>query len=78
MQVWFWAFLFRSLDALEEWSDAVYFSLVTTTTLGYGDITLDPKFRVVGAMAAVAGLMTYGLSTAFLVGVASGLISSMQ
>jgi len=76
-QVWIWALVFRLLGALSNLSEAVYFALVTTTTLGYGDITLDARFRVTGAMAAVNGLITYGLSTAFLVGVAGGIVESL-
>jgi len=76
VQVGIWALAFRRLGALSEFSEAVYFALVTTTTLGYGDVTLDQRFRVFGAMAAVAGLMTYGLSTTFLVGVATGSFST--
>ena len=68
LQVWIWALTFRVLGALGRLDDAIYFALVTTTTLGYGDVTLERPFRVFGAMAAVSGLMTFGLSTAFLTG----------
>ncbi len=63
IQVWIWALALKLIEALE---DAVYFALVTSTTLGYGDITLTRKWRLLGAMAAVNGLLTFGLSTAFL------------
>lgn len=69
VEVWIWAFALRGSRALETLEDAVYFALVTTTTLGYGDVTLARKWRVFGAMAAVSGLMTFGLSTAFLIDV---------
>ena len=71
-----WALTIRALGALPRLADAVYFALVTTTTLGYGDITLKPDYRVFGAMGAVNGLMTYGLSTAFLVSIASGVLKA--
>ncbi len=35
--------------------------------IGYGDITLGHIWRLFGAMAAVNGLLTFGLSTAFLI-----------
>lgn len=73
MQVWVWVAMLRSLGALEGTSDALYFVLVTTTTLGYGDVTLDRGHRILGAMAAVTGLMTFGLSAAFLIGIVSQL-----
>lgn len=68
-QVWIWAAAFVLSGAIESLEDAAYFALVTTTTLGYGDITLSRRHRIFGAMAAVSGLLTFGLSTAFLVGV---------
>lgn len=67
-QVWMWALATRACGALEDLEDAVYFALVTTTTLGYGDITLRRRWRLFGAMAAVSGLLTFGLSTAFFIG----------
>lgn len=73
-QVWIWAMKLRIAGVLQTLDDAVYFALVTTTTLGYGDVTLDKKWRIVGAMGAVSGLLTYGLSTAFLVGLMEALL----
>lgn len=66
LQVWTWALSLKLTTAIETLEDAVYFVLVTSTTLGYGDITLARKWRLFGAMAAVNGLLTFGLSTAFL------------
>ncbi|MEM7240468.1 MAG: ion channel [Pseudomonadota bacterium] len=66
-QVWIWAMTFYLNRSIKTLDDAVYFALVTTTTLGYGDITLGRGRRIYGAMGAVSGLLTFGLSTAFLV-----------
>lgn len=68
LQVWIWAAAFIALGALSVFDNALYFSLVTYTTLGYGDITVADGFRTFAAMAAVTGLLNFGLSTAFLVG----------
>ena len=68
IQVWLWAISFVWLGALPGFSEAIYFSLVTYTTVGYGDVTVGEGFRVFGAMASVTGLLNFGLSTAFLVG----------
>lgn len=69
LQIWVWAVIVQRMAALDQFADAMYFSLVTTTTLGYGDVTLGRKHRIFGAMAAVSGLLTFGLSTAFFIGV---------
>lgn len=47
---------------------------MTYTTLGYGDITLDPGVRVFGSFSAITGLLTFGFSTAFLIGLIVRLI----
>ncbi|MGO7420452.1 ion channel, partial [Rhizobium ruizarguesonis] len=40
-QVAFWAVLYRVLGAFEDFETAMYFSGVTFTSLGYGDVVLD-------------------------------------
>lgn len=49
----------------------LYFSLVTWTTLGYGDITPPVGIRLVAATEAVLGYVFFGLT----VGLVSGMIS---
>ncbi|NOD91408.1 two pore domain potassium channel family protein [Ruegeria sp. HKCCD4884] len=67
IQVWLWAIVWVLLDVLPTWNSAIYFSLVTFTTLGYGDIVLGEALRIFGSFASVAGLLTFGLSTAYMV-----------
>ena len=68
-QIWLWAITFIAFGAFSEPGSAVYFTLVTYTTLGYGDIVLSEDIRLYGALASVTGLLSIGLSTAFLVAV---------
>lgn len=67
LQVWLWAIVWVFGDVLPDWNTALYFSLVTFTTLGYGDIVLGEQLRIFGAFASVTGLLAFGLSTAFMV-----------
>ncbi len=67
IQVWIWATVWVLGDVLPDWNSALYFSLVTFTTLGYGDIVLGEGLRIFGAFASVTGLLAFGLSTAFMV-----------
>lgn len=67
LQVWIWALVLKTAKAIHALENAVYFALVTSTTLGYGDITMGREWRLFGTMAAVNGLLTFGLSTAFLI-----------
>ncbi len=67
IEVWLFAVTVHAVGALPTMADAVYFVLVTYTTLGYGDVVLEAEYRIFGAFAAIAGLLVFGLSTAFLV-----------
>ncbi|BFM07698.1 ion channel [Halioxenophilus aromaticivorans] len=64
---WAWAGVFVMLGVFDGLEPALYFSVVTFTTLGYGDITLDPSWRLLASFAAVDGLIIFGLNSAFLV-----------
>lgn len=71
LQIWLWAASFRHLGAFEALPEAFYFAVVSYTTLGYGDVTLDEGLRIFGAFSAITGLLTFGVSTAFLLAVLS-------
>ena len=64
IEVWIWAVLYLWLGALQSLEKAVYFSTVTFTTLGFGDITLDEKWRLLSSFEAANGLLMFGWSTA--------------
>ena len=78
LQVWLWATVYIKYGLLSDWNEAIYFSLVTYTSLGYGDIVLGPNFRVFAAFASVTGLLGFGLSTALLVALMSRLMALMS
>ena len=63
----FWAVCFISDGAIQEFETALYFSLVTYTTLGYGDIILPSSHRLLSAFAATNGVIIFGWSTAIVV-----------
>ncbi len=67
VQVWIWASAVIMAGAIGDWNTAVYFSLATYTTLGYGDVVLGEGMRIFAAFGAVTGLFAFGISTAFLV-----------
>jgi hypothetical protein len=71
LQIWLWATVWLGLGAFAELQEALYFSAVTYTTLGYGDIVLGPEIRLFSTFSAVCGLLSFGVSTAFLVGLVS-------
>jgi hypothetical protein len=64
IEVWLWAVLYVLLDAFQSIETAVYFSTVTFTTLGFGDIVLEDEWRLLSAFEAANGLLMFGWSTA--------------
>ena len=64
-----WAFVYLRIGAFEVLEKAVYFSLVTYSTLGYGDIILSEGYRLLGGIEAVNGVIMLGWSTAIVVAV---------
>ena len=55
---------------------AYYFSIVTYTTTGYGDLVLPAEWRLVGGVEALTGILMCGWSTAFFFAVANRIYSS--
>ena len=66
-----WAALYLWNGAIPDLASALYFSAVTYTTTGYGDIVLPPPWRIDGAMEALTGILMCGWSTGFFFAVVS-------
>lgn len=67
VSVWIWALAFWGLNLFTTLEEAVYFALVTYTTLGFGDVLLASDWRLLSGLAATNGLLNFGLLTALLV-----------
>jgi hypothetical protein len=67
VQVWIWATTFYAVGAFDTWEPALYFSLVSFSTVGFGDITLGPDWRLLSALTAANGFISFGWSTAYMV-----------
>jgi voltage-gated potassium channel Kch len=65
LEISLWAFVYFWSQALPDLDSAFYFSGVTYTTTGYGDIVLPQPWRMVGAVEALTGILMCGWSTAF-------------
>ena len=68
-QIAAWAQLYVWLSEFDHFADAFYFSAVSFSTLGYGDIVLSRDYRLLGALEAVNGVLMIGVSTAVLMSV---------
>ena len=59
--------MYRTLGALSDLEEALYFSTVTFTTLGYGDVVLQPSWRLLASFQSVNGIIMFGWTTAVIV-----------
>jgi hypothetical protein len=66
LEIWAYATLYIVLGVFDALEPALYFSTVSFTSLGYGDLVLGAQWRMVGAIEAANGLILFGWSTAFL------------
>ena len=71
-----WAFVYAWRGAMADLTTALYFSAVTYTTTGYGDVVLPQEWRLVGAIEALTGILMCGWSTGFLFAVVSRMVRS--
>ncbi len=62
-----WALLYRHLGLFAGLEPSLYFSGITFTTVGYGDLTLPYCWRLLSVAEAVNGVLMAGWSTAQLV-----------
>lgn len=64
-----WALLYLQLPAqagLKNFHEALYLSMITITTLGYGDITLNYQWQILTGVESMVGIVVFGLTTATL------------
>ena len=69
LEVLVWSATYLWLGALEHVEEAAYFSMVTFTTLGYGDIVLSDQWRLLSSFEAANGIIMFGWTTAIVLAV---------
>jgi hypothetical protein len=62
-EILLWAVLYFVGGAMKTFTTATYFSAVTYTTTGYGDLVLPEEWRLAGSVEALTGILMCGLST---------------
>lgn len=63
-EVFLWAVTYAVLHVVPADGEAVYFAFVNYTTLGYGDILPVARWRLLGPLAAMNGILLFGWSAA--------------
>ena len=69
LDVTLWATFYYAGGALPNFEEALYFSTVTFTTVGYGDIVLGREWRQLASFEAVNGWIIFGWATALIMAV---------
>jgi hypothetical protein len=64
IEVMVWSFVYLMFDAAPADADLIYFAFVNYTTLGYGDIVPLERWRLLGPITAMNGILLFGWSTA--------------
>jgi len=57
-----WALLFVTLGEFSDFATAFYHSTVNFAALGYGDIVMSAKWRLLGGLEAANGVLMFGLT----------------
>ena len=70
-----WAVIFLACGEFSTFGQAFYASAQNYTALGYGDVLLSGRWRLLGPLEAVNGLLLFGLSGALLFAVLGRLIA---
>ena len=60
-----WAVLLQSFGVFDDFETSLYFSMISFTTVGYGDIVPPQDWRLLSAFVSVGGFLLFGLNTAF-------------
>ncbi len=71
-----WGLFYLWTGCLPDAESAFYFSGVTYTTLGYGDLVLPKPWRMLGPVEGLTGILMCGLSTGLFVAVLGRVIGS--
>ena len=66
--IW-WAIALRHLGLIHTAKDAIYFCANAYTTLGYGQVDLDPQYRIISPIIGISGLFTFAWTTSMLVNI---------
>jgi hypothetical protein len=76
IQIALWAVALLLVGEISTFEKAFYFSAENYTALGYGDIVLSERWRFLGPLEAINGLLLFGLSTAVMFAVMSRLVTN--
>lgn len=74
VQIVIWAMLFIYLGEFSKLYEAVYHSAVNFTSLGYGDVVMSARWKLLGPLEAANGVLMFGMTSAALMAILQQLI----
>ena len=74
VQIVIWGVLFLFLGEFSALYEAVYHSAVNFTSLGYGDVVMSVRWKLLGPLEAANGVLMFGMTSAALMAILQQLI----
>jgi len=74
LQIVIWGLLFLVLGEFSEVYEAVYHSAVNFSSLGYGDVVMSARWKLLGPLEAGNGVLMFAMTSAALVTILQQLI----
>ena len=71
-----WATFYYLRSLFPNFETALYFSLVTYASIGFGDVVLPERWRLLSAIEGISGVLLCGLSAAFIFAVITALFQT--
>ncbi len=65
IEIWAFAFAYLAVGAVPGFENALYFSTISYSTVGYNDQHIAHDWRLLGAFESILGVILLGWSTAF-------------
>ena len=65
MEIWLFAFVYLAIGAIGTLEEALYFSTISYSTVGYTDAPITGDWRLIGPFESILGMILLGWSTAF-------------
>ena len=73
IQTSLWAVFYYTQELFSDFETSLYFSMVSFTTIGYGDVLLPRNWRLLGVVEGFSGVLLCGVSTAFIFAVVNAM-----
>lgn len=74
IQTSLWALFYYTQDLFGDYETSLYFSMVSFATIGYGDVLLPRRWRLLGVVEGFSGVILCGISTAFIFAVMNAML----